>query len=431
MITVAEHGRGFEKDGKPFFYLADTCWSAFTNIGPEEWAFYLKRRREQGFRVLQINILPQWDACATPYRYYPLPTADGIHFSFTEWQPAYFERARQMCLEAKDQGFELALAVLWSNYVPGTWSSTKIPENQMPFSFLESYLERVHSTFSDLNPIYLISGDTDFCPQANEYYAFALQYLKAHAPQCLYTFHIRGRDTALPQQFADQIDFYMYQSGHNAQPENQKMPWYLAQEFCAKQPVRPVLNAEPCYEQMGYSRGMYGRFSRFDVRRAAWQSILSGACAGIAYGAAGIYAWEKTGYRAPMSSENFDTPNPWNQALDYPGAWDYGFIPFLLGQLGIARLEPRQDLIAAKEGMRCAWDPDNHTVLIYAPYNTAVQLTMPIAGHRVWVLDLEQHRVCTGLDRSENETGTKLGLHPFLQDVLIVLQEEHNGRESV
>nr|WP_309295406.1 DUF4038 domain-containing protein [Faecalibacterium gallinarum] len=53
--------------------MADTCWSAFTNIGSEEWVFYLKRRREQGFRVLQINILPQWDACATPYHHYPLP----------------------------------------------------------------------------------------------------------------------------------------------------------------------------------------------------------------------------------------------------------------------------------------------------------------------------------------------------------------------
>ena len=29
------------KNGKPFFYLADTCWSAFTNIKDNDWDYYL------------------------------------------------------------------------------------------------------------------------------------------------------------------------------------------------------------------------------------------------------------------------------------------------------------------------------------------------------------------------------------------------------
>ena len=76
MLRISENKRTFEKDGKPFFYLADTCWSAFTNISDEEWTYYLKRRKQQGFNTIQINILPQWDASETPYHYYPLPTED-------------------------------------------------------------------------------------------------------------------------------------------------------------------------------------------------------------------------------------------------------------------------------------------------------------------------------------------------------------------
>lgn len=55
------------KNGKPFFYLADTCWSAFTNIKDNDWDYYLDYRKSQGFNTLQINILPQWDASATDY----------------------------------------------------------------------------------------------------------------------------------------------------------------------------------------------------------------------------------------------------------------------------------------------------------------------------------------------------------------------------
>ena len=57
------------KNGKPFFYLADTCWSAFTNIKDNDWDYYLDYRKSQGFNTLQINILPQWDASATDLCY--------------------------------------------------------------------------------------------------------------------------------------------------------------------------------------------------------------------------------------------------------------------------------------------------------------------------------------------------------------------------
>ena len=60
-LTVNGRRDGFLCDGKPFFWFADTCWSAFTSITEDDWDYYLTRRAEQGMNVLQINTLPQWD----------------------------------------------------------------------------------------------------------------------------------------------------------------------------------------------------------------------------------------------------------------------------------------------------------------------------------------------------------------------------------
>ena len=57
-LTVNGRQDGFLCEGKPFFWFADTCWSAFTSITEADWDYYLTRRAEQGMNVLQINTLP-------------------------------------------------------------------------------------------------------------------------------------------------------------------------------------------------------------------------------------------------------------------------------------------------------------------------------------------------------------------------------------
>ena len=55
-LTVAETNDYLLKDGKPFFYLADTVWAAFANLSVERWEAYLRYRRAQGFNAIQISI---------------------------------------------------------------------------------------------------------------------------------------------------------------------------------------------------------------------------------------------------------------------------------------------------------------------------------------------------------------------------------------
>lgn len=421
-ISVSNDNRTFQRNGKHFFYLADTCWSAFTNITLEEWEYYLDLRRQQGFNVLQINALPQWDASGTELNYYPFPTEDKQKFYFTELKDEYFAHAAKMCEMAKAKGFELALVVLWCNYVPDTWASNMVQDNIMPYEFIDGYIEKLHETFTGFDPIYVISGDTDFpTERARAYYKKASDMLKKLAPQCLQTFHIRGRLDSIPEEFLDNMDFYMYQSGHNAQPENMSTPYTLAQAFYNNYPEKPILNSEPCYEQMGYSHRMYGRFYPFDIRRAGWMSLLSGGCAGITYGAHGIYSWHRVGQRFGTGlGEGFDAPNSWNDAVKYPGAWDYGYMKYVFHMYGIRSLTPADIIANPSKDIRCAMTPDQEKYLIYVPNNTCVRMTMDPKDFDIVTIDLTTRQVAYP-EISEKKGLFLIGMHRFAQDVLVIL----------
>ena len=414
MLQIAENQRTLLKDGKPFFYLADTCWSAFTNITDEEWDYYLYKRKAQGFNTIQINILPQWDASVTDLDYQPFLEKDPHKLN-----DAYFAHAKELCVKAKQEGFELALVVLWCNYVPGTWASKLFPDGILPFDCLENYVRKVHEVFTDLEPLYIISGDTDFPEEETvKYYLHVGRILKELAPQCLFTTHIKGRYSYIPEELYGLLDLCFYQSGHNA--KDLTMPYSLSEEMQKKYPGKPVINSEPCYEEMGYSGNMYGRWSRRDVRRAAYVSVLSGACAGITYGAAGIYSWHKVkkGF-ASLLGEGFDMPKSWEEALAFPGAWDYGYLKMLLTELGGEKLVPRQELLLnPTTDIRVAGCGED-LLLIYVPCNTKVRLQADLTGWELRTIDLAE-RFAANVGFTVKEGETVVEMHPFGQDALIV-----------
>lgn len=417
MLQISDNKKNILKDGAPFFYLADTCWSAFTNITDEEWDFYLYKRKAQGFNTIQINILPQWDASVTDLDYKPFVENDPHRLN-----DAYFAHARNMCETAKREGFELALVVLWSNYVPGTWASKMFPGGILPFDCLENYVRKVHETFTDLEPLYIISGDTDFPEEeTTRYYVHVGQILREFAPDCLFTTHIKGRYSEIPKELYTMLDLCFYQSGHNA--KDLSMPYALSETMQEKYPGKPLINSEPCYEQMGYSGNMYGRWARRDVRRAAWVSVLSGACAGITYGAAGIYSWHKVkkGFHT-LLGEGFDMPKSWEEAMAFPGAWDYGYLKMLLEELNAYALIPKQELLENGTGDIRVGQAGEHLLLVYVPSNTKVRLAADLSGWDIRALGLAE-RFAAYVDVEIKEGKTVVGMHPFEEDALIVARK--------
>src|ERR1700730_15016902 len=57
-LKVSPNGRYFvDQDGKPFFYLGDTCWLLFQRLNRQEVDDYLKDRAGKGFTVIQAYVL--------------------------------------------------------------------------------------------------------------------------------------------------------------------------------------------------------------------------------------------------------------------------------------------------------------------------------------------------------------------------------------
>lgn len=426
-MTLTIHEKSFIKDGKPFFYLADTCWSAFTNIRENDWHYYLQYRKRQGYNVLQINILPQWDASGTDLNYVPYALKEDGGYDFTKINGDYFEHAKKMCEIAKEYDFELALVVLWCNYVPATWANNMLPLNTMPFECIDSYIQKVNETFTQFDPIYVISGDTDLNEEiTRSYYNRASDLLRKVAPQCIQTLHIRGRLMEIPEDMINRIDFYMFQSGHNAKTENLCMPYRLPEYFVDHYPKKPLINSEPCYEQMGSSGRIYGRHHRFNIRRAAWQSLLSGACSGITYGAAGIYSWHiyGKGFETTMG-EGFDMPNPWQLAIHYPGAWEYSDIKHIFNEFNLTELVSKQDiLLNDTEEIRIACTLDEKLMIIYLPENTTIKLNYNLSeDDECTIVDLSTlHRECGRIYYHKDVCC--LDMHVFEHDVLYIIKRK-------
>ncbi|MEQ7122895.1 DUF4038 domain-containing protein [Actinopolymorpha sp. B11F2] len=419
-LATAPTGDHFLADGSPVVPCADTVWAAFTDARPDEWESYLSLRRSQGFDTMLISVLPiLHDRSVHETTREPYPLRDDGTYDFTAPDGDYFTAAQEMVERAAEQGIRAALVALWCTYVPGTWGSDRNPHAVMSQQETADYLELLTRTFHAYDPIYIASGDDKFAtPEAVERYAWTLGQLAKLAPDCLTTLHSTP-DTDLPATLADSpdLDFYSYQSGHGH--GHQAKAYDLAELYLGKPVRRPVVNLEPCYEGHGYGQGL-GRFTRDDVRRATWWSLLGGASAGIGYGAHGLWGWHRPGSRFTSGAWSGE-PFTWDVALHLDGAWDVGFARSVVEDHGLYRCAPRQDLIATSPpGVRVAATPDLATVAVYVPHPFDVELGVDLGGYAVTAWDLgNRRRVTPAL--GTGATGTVLRQPAYLSDTVYLL----------
>lgn len=425
MLKVNHHQ--LYKDDKPFFYLADTCWSAFTNISNSDWKYYLDYLKQQGFNAIQINVLKQWDASGDDLNLYPFPITrheDGSYsFNYSEINQEYFDRAEQMLYEMQKRDMVPVLVLMWCNYVPGTWASHLAINNQFPYEQIESYVKYVTNRFKKFNPIYFVSGDTDFpTDETVKYYRKVFKVARETDPNAIYTFHIKGRFEELPEEFKKDIDFFSYQSGHNFEGQHTAYDIPMHQRSLGFD--KPIINTEPCYEQISYSRNMYGRYSAKDVRTASWSSVLSGANAGITYGAHGIWSWHHTGATfGVVEGEGFDSPFDWHDAIHFNGANDIAFLKQIMETEFPNGCYPTNIKINNENSIRSATNSKKDKLIIYLPTNTKVNLKdfdFSEENSQAKVIDLLTHNTKI-LDWFKPKT---LNMSNVQSDCIIILTKE-------
>ncbi|MEA3334633.1 MAG: DUF4038 domain-containing protein [Chloroflexota bacterium] len=422
----------FIRNARPFFYLADTVWSAFTNASRQEWDHYLTYRQRQGFNVLQINVLAQWDRSESDLQRHPFNLNSDGTYDFHQLNDAYFDRAEQMLAMAVDRGFIPALVLLWSNYVPGTFFDNLAYRDVMPKEQIAPYVEYVAKRFARFNPIFFVSGDTNFEKDiAAEHYYAALETVKRITPQALTSLHLCGGliDAPAPDPVeiprllleSPHLDFYQYQSSHFY--DHGPRCYTYAQSFYHQPIKRPIINGEPCYEGLEFNDHRHGPA---EIRQATWFSLLSGAKAGIAYGAQGIWQWHRKGNAYPPAMDDdrpllyrCEEPFDWRTALRFDGAWECGFARWLFETYDLFDIEPRQEILNPTANIRMSATGDHSKVVIYSPYATEIQLAVDLSrlDWRMIVLGDKQ------IARPEvvaRQQGSAIKMPPFNSDMLFI-----------
>jgi hypothetical protein len=432
-LTVSKTNDYFEYKGRRFFYLADCVWPAFAKISFTEWEEYLEYRRMQGFNVLQIWLQNRsiFGNRPAPFRFDAAGKPD-----YTTMDEEYFERARKMLAMAVQKGFIPALALLWSDKVKGTWLSNQFgPDHVMSPDAIQRYAEYVAKAFAEFEPIYLVSGDTNFgSEETSQAYLLALDTIKSICPEALTTMHIWGDSSYLPDEIvqSSNLDFYIYQSGHKR--KLQHLPHQFAQDFYHLPVKRPIVNGEPCIEGLhgllGWGEFEQARFSAFDVRKAIWRSLLSGAKAGVGYGAFGIWPWHTDNEplwqeqwmqgEEPWEGEKyFGQPYPWRTALRFAGAWDASFARWIFETYNLFDLEPQSSLLNKTEEIRMSASADLGKVVIYIPYAVEVKVGLELSGYD-WTLVNLADRTMARPEVEVNKDSSTIKMHCFTSDALVI-----------
>lgn len=332
----------------------------------EEAEHYLEDRRAKGFTVIQAVILAELGGLRVPNANGDLPLIGNDPL-----QPnhAYFRHVDAILRMAERKGLVMALLPTWGDKFNRKWGEGPeifTPENARGYgAFLgERYARR--------NIVWVLGGDRN--PETPQHLAIvramAAGIESAGARQPM-TYHPQGGSRSWDF-FKDDywIDFHMFQSGHG----ERDIPNYrMTLAGGDLRPPKPVLDGEPRYEDHPINwKPELGWFDAFDVRQAAWWSMLSGA-AGHTYGDHNVWQMWQPG-RQPISAAR----TPWRAAIKHPGSAHMGVMRRILEANGFGNLRPAQQLLAVGgEGGRrhvAAETEDGKKLIVYTPYGDAVRL---------------------------------------------------------
>ena len=379
-LKVSENGRYLIKeDGEPFFYMGDTAWELFHRLSKAEAELYLEDRAEKGFTVIQAVVLSQVGGL-------DVPNAEG-HIPLKDNDPArpngdYFELVDYIVEKAESLGLVIGMLPTWGSY----WSSLN-PENVI-FTPDNAYTfgKFLGKRYRDASLIWILGGDHNIHTEEEREIidSMAKGLREGDAGNHLITFHPRGPGLSSDYfHTTEWLDFNMYQSSHAAHDHDNGL---YAENDYALDPPKPTLDGEPRYEniQVGfYFQGFnrQDRFDDYDVRQAAYWSILAGAC-GHTYGHSSVWQMFDQG-RQPIIAAVM----PWHTALDHPGAFQMKHVRTLFEARSFSKLVPNQSII--KNGpmtgggkIRAAVANDQAFAMVYSPRGESFTIDKSVVDAR-------------------------------------------------
>lgn len=371
------------ESGMPFFWLADTAWELIHRCSREEIDFYLRTRSQQGFNVIQTVVLAEMDGLRTPNveGHLPLNAEDP-----TQPNEQYFGLVDFVIERAAEYGLYVALLPTWGDKVAVMWGKGPVVFNdQNAYQYAEFMAQRYASA---TNLIWMLGGDRPMRHEENDWRsvwrAMALGIRSVLGAQALITYHPTGdrslADGAVLAHAEDWVDLVTFQSGHSAR----NTPcWEMMDELYSRVPSKPVLDAEPNYEDHPVApwpvwNPENGYFRDEDVRRSLYRSVFAGGC-GVTYGHHFIWQFYAPG-RAAVNGGN--ELIPWREAILRPAAKQARYLKELMLSHPFFTRRPCQGLLASSPGeggehVRACRDTQGMWGMVYFPCaGQAVELNL-------------------------------------------------------
>ena len=372
-LTVSPDGHHILKsDGSPFFWLGDTAWELFHRLDREEIDFYLEDRANKGFNVIQAVVLAELDGLRTPNAYGEVPL---IELDPELPNEAYFAHVDYVVERAAALGMHVGMLPTWGDKFNLRWGvgpEIFTPENA------RAYGQFLGARYANDPVIWILGGDRNPEEEGDlEVIRSMARGIRERVGDAqMMTYHPMGGSKSWTWFHDDEwLDLNMFQSGHGARDQPN---YQLTAEGYALEPVKPVLDGEPRYEDhpVDWSPEK-GWFDAFDVRQAAYWSILAGA-AGHTYGNHNIWQMWEPG-REPISSAQ----TPWREAVHHPGSSQMGLLKAFFETRQWMRLVPDQSLIVGEarsggEDIRAAREADGSFAVLYTPYGHALVVDLTL-----------------------------------------------------
>ncbi len=313
-------------EGKGFFYLGDTAWELFHRLNREEATRYLENRAQKGYTVIQAVALAELDGLNDPnaYGHRPLVNNDPLRPDVKDGaENDYWDHVDFIVRKANSLGMYIGFLPTWGD----KWNmrSGKGPEVFTPAN-AEAYGEWLGHRYRDAGIIWILGGDRSVGTDVHREVlrAMARGIRKGDGGNHLISYHPNGGSgSAEPFHSEPWLQINMRQNGHMAEYTGR----YDKTAFdYGRIPVKPVLDAEPIYEDhpVSFRAAEFGHSIAADVRRPLYWDLFNGAC-GHTYGNHAVWQMFAAG-RQPINNPLM----PWGEAIDQPGAGQMQYARWLL-----------------------------------------------------------------------------------------------------
>ena len=332
-IGVDKTGRYLitKEDDKPFFWLGDTAWELFHRLSREEITHYLKTRKKQGFNVIMAVVLAEHNGIKQPNYYGDIPFRDleALEWDVTKGNDPnhpdeydYWDHIDFALSEAKKRNLYMALLPTWGNNVAQLGGGPVLFSNEEKAykysrKLAERYKDNDHIVWilgGDRPPVYEKEGK--HIDDRPIWRAMAHAIEDVCGKDAFITYHPSWPETSTYLNDEEWLDMHALQSGHGSRHAK---PWEIIANDLKKNPKRPVMDLEPCYEDHPvnpwdhkWTRAERGYFNDYDVRARIYRGVFAGGC-GAVYGHHQVWQFLDTARNPPIWVG--DTIIGWQKAL--------------------------------------------------------------------------------------------------------------------